>query len=93
MRGAAGAALEMPSGKTLILVMAKPKSLPSSGHRLPAALLSYQQGHAGVDRLLKQFDHVKIQPAWDVLAMRLLLDINRQVDADFDTAKVPKWVM
>ena len=73
--------------------MAKPKSLPSAGHRLLAALLSYQQGHAGVDRLLKQFSHVKIQPAWDVLAMRLLLDINKQADAVFDTAKVPKWVM
>jgi hypothetical protein len=73
--------------------MAKPKSLPSPGHRVLAALLSYQQGHAGVDRLLKQFAQVRIQPAWEVLALRLLLDINKQVDAAFDIAKVPKWVM
>jgi hypothetical protein len=41
---------------------------------------------------LKQFSHAKIQPAWEVLAMRLLLDLNKQVAA-FDTAKIPKWVM
>jgi hypothetical protein len=37
--------------------------------------------------------NAKIQPAWEILAMRLLFDINKQVDAAFDTAKVPKWLM
>jgi hypothetical protein len=73
--------------------MSKPKSLPTPGTRLLAALFSYQQGHVGVDRMLKQFAQARIQPAWEILAMRLLLDINKQVDAAFDTAKVPKWKM
>lgn len=73
--------------------MAKSKSLPTPGHRLLAALLSFQQGHVGVDRMLKQFADAKIQPAWEILAMRLLFDINKQVDAAFDTAKVPKWLI
>ena len=56
--------------------MAKSKFLPIPRPQTPGRTSFFQQGHAGVDRLLKQFADVKIQPAWEILAMRLLLDIN-----------------
>lgn len=72
--------------------MPKPKAIISPGHRLLSALLSYQQGHVGVDRLLKHYAHVQIHPSWDILAIRILREINEQVDAAFNR-QPPKWLM
>lgn len=71
--------------------MAKARSFPSAGRRLLAALISYQAGHAGVDRILKQYAHVKIRPEWDELAMKLLAEINRATESG-RAPEPPKWI-
>lgn len=71
--------------------MAKAKSFPSAGRRLLAALISYQAGHSGVDRILKQYAHLKIKPEWNELAMKLLAEIN-QATASGRAPEPPKWI-
>ena len=74
--------------------MPKRKSFPSAGRRLLAALISYQAGHAGVDRLLKQYESIEISPGWDELAMKLLEQLNaRRGGAAPRIPEPPKWTM
>jgi hypothetical protein len=51
--------------------MPKAKSFPSLGARIAAAIVSYQLGHAGVDRLLKQYADVKLDPWWEKVGREL----------------------
>jgi hypothetical protein len=39
--------------------------------RVAAAVVSYQVGHAGVDRLLKQYAHIKLDPWWEEVGQEL----------------------
>ena len=56
------------------------KSFPSAGRRLAAALISYQIGHAGVDRVLKQYGHAKINPWWEAKAQQLIKEmLNKKI--------------
>lgn len=40
---------------------AKSQILPSLGARIAAAIMSYQLGHSGVDRALKEYAHIMLQ--------------------------------
>jgi hypothetical protein len=51
------------------------KSFPSAGRRLAAALISYQIGHAGVDRVLKQQSDKKINQWWEKRAQELIREM------------------
>lgn len=53
----------------------KAKSFPSAGRRLAAALISYQIGHAGVDRVMKQYMNKKLNPWWEKKAQELLKEM------------------
>ena len=53
----------------------KAKSFPSAGRRLAAALISYQIGHAGVDRVLKQYGDKKVNPWWEKKAQALIREM------------------
>jgi hypothetical protein len=48
------------------------KDFPSAGRRLAAALMSYQIGHAGVDRVLRQTRKKNIDPWWEQKAQELI---------------------
>jgi hypothetical protein len=53
----------------------KAKHFPSAGRRLAAALISYQIGHAGVDRVLKQHMDKKVNPWWEKKAQELIREM------------------
>lgn len=55
----------------------KAHSFPSAGRRLAAALISYQIGHAGVDRVLKQYRDKKVNPWWEKKAQELIAEMMR----------------
>jgi len=56
----------------------RPQSFPSAGRRLAAALISYQIGHTGVDRVLKQYGDKKVDPWWEKKAQELLREMNNR---------------
>jgi hypothetical protein len=56
----------------------KAQSFPSAGRRLAAALISYQIGHSGVDRVLKQYSDKKVDPWWEKKAQELLREMNNR---------------
>lgn len=49
-----------------------PKSFPSAGKRLAAAMLSFRLGYTGVDRALKRFAGKPVDAWWEKQAQRLL---------------------
>lgn len=61
--------------------MAKERS-PSLGMRLVAALMSYQMGYAGVDRLLARMEGSgrPVKKKWEDKAMELLRDLMEDTD-------------
>jgi len=60
--------------------MSKEKSFPSLGARIAAALVSYQLGHAGVDRVLKQYANVKIDPWWEDVGRALQQEVVKRTE-------------
>ena len=49
------------------------------GKRLLAALLSYQYGHKGVDRMLKRLRQGKIDSKWGEIALDLLAKMGDDI--------------
>jgi len=66
--------------------VAEPTKFATAGQRLLAALMSYEAGEQGVDRILEQSLDFPINPLWDELAMKLLDEIRRQM---VDAANLP----
>ncbi|HEV7521308.1 MAG TPA: hypothetical protein VGP89_09430 [Candidatus Angelobacter sp.] len=60
--------------------MPKAKSFPSLGERVAAAIASYNLGHTGVDRVLKQYAHVKVSDWWEKKARELQRESMENVD-------------
>ena len=64
--------------------MPKGKSFPSLGSRIAAAVLSYQLGHTGVDRVLKQYANVKVDPWWEDVGRALQQEIVKRTESPLE---------
>ena len=58
--------------------MPKAKAFPSLGTRIAAAVVSYQLGHAGVDRALKQYANHKVDSWWEDLGRAIQQEIVKK---------------
>jgi hypothetical protein len=61
--------------------MPKAKSFPSIGERVAAAVISYNLGHAGVDRALKQYSDIKVSDWWEEKGRQLQREAAEMLDA------------
>ena len=68
--------------------MPKAKSFPSLGSRVAAAIASYNLGHVGVDRVLKEYAHVKTSEWWEIKAQELAREAMESVGSQL--AKPPR---
>lgn len=65
--------------------MPKAKSFPSLGARIAAAIVSYQLGHSGVDRALKEYAHVTLDPWWEEVGRDLQQKAMKKIDFKLPT--------
>jgi hypothetical protein len=72
--------------------MPKAKSFPSLGERVAAAIMSYNLGHSGVDRVLKQTAHVKVSEWWEQKARELQRESMENLDKKVQPKPGPERV-